>query len=215
MKAIVDSAPEAPDIPATQVARRRSPLLALSGAFALVLLLGAIAYIVGGIEPEPDPLTGPSIPEGSTVAESVGLVGVGGDGPYFSIDDPSWTLDYAWEPDNADGASFILYENGHKQIAITTGSVAEEDLLGIEMVDSEVVSAEDASITKFLWNEGVSFAWRTSNQLPVVITFRQMSLDDAENAAGLLKSIHQATFADMLVSNPWTPTTLGSAPDSP
>lgn len=212
MKAIVDSAPEAPDIPVISSTRRRSPLLALSGAFTLVLLLGAIAFILGGIEPERDQLTGPSIPEASTVADSGDL---GGDGPYFRIDDPSWTLDYAWEPDNADGASFIQYENGDKQIAITTGTVAEEAMLVIEMVGSEVVSAEDATITKFLWDEGVSFAWRTSNQLPVVVTFKQMSLDDAEKAAALLKSMDQATFADMLATNPWPSTTFGFAPDSP
>lgn len=77
MKAIVQSAPEAPDIPdagASQRVRRHSPLLAAGGAFALVMLLGVVAFIVSGLEPDRGQLVGPFLDTPTTLPVDDGAV---------------------------------------------------------------------------------------------------------------------------------------------
>lgn len=64
MKAIVDSAPEAPDLPIARKPvriRRHSPLLAAGGAFALVMLLGALAFVITSLGSDRGELVSPSV----------------------------------------------------------------------------------------------------------------------------------------------------------
>jgi hypothetical protein len=134
---------------------------------------------------------------------------VGGDGPYFAVDDPDWTLDYAWQIANGDGSSFVLYKNGDRQVSTMTGEVAEEAIAEMGEFDGNKVDA-DRPVDVYQWTEGVSYVWETSDGTPVVVTFGQMTIDDASNLTNAVISIDEETFADMVATNPFTPTTAAT-----
>lgn len=162
--------------------RPRSVWVAVA-AFAVVLLFGVVGIILTSTQ-EP-------------VSQSTGI---GGEGPYFAIDDASWSLVRA--DDRGDG-SFIGYQSGDRTVTISTGSVAEEEIQIAENTDPDLVSVEDvstdgANVTRYVADEAVAYVWHTSSELPVMATFGSMSLEEAEQAARLMSSINPETFARMV-----------------
>jgi hypothetical protein len=133
---------------------------------------------------------------------------IGGDGPYFAVDAPEWTLDYAWRIAAGDGSSFILYKNGDRQISTMTGEVAEEAISEIHALDASNLDSGDPGVDVYRWSEGVSYVWETSDGTAAVVTFGQMTLDDAETLTDSLIAIEDETFADMVATRPFSPTTM-------
>lgn len=190
--------------PSRRSQMRRGPILGAMAAFALVALIAVPALLV----PVPDD------PADTDVAASppsaVGQKVVGGDGPYFAIDDPEWALKYAWRIAAGDSSSFILYENGDRQVSTMTGEAAEEAIIQMNELDAPQVDSEDLSVDIYQWNEGVSYVWETSDGTSAVVTFGQMNLDEAEELTAFLVAINEETFADMVATNPAPPTTLAT-----
>ena len=190
--------------PSRRSQTRRGPILGAMAAFALVALIAVPALLV----PAPDD------PADSDAAASpppaAGPKVIGGDGPYFAIDDPKWTLDYAWRIAAGDGSSFILYENGDRQISTMTGEAAEEAILQMNELDAPRVERGNMLVDIYQWNEGVSYVWETSDGTSAVVTFGQMSLHEAETLADSVVAIDEETFADMVATNPAPPTTLAT-----
>lgn len=166
--------------------RPRSVWVAVA-AFAVVLLFGAVGIILTSVE-EP----------------ALQSTGIGGEGPYFAIDDSAWTLIRA--DDQGDG-SFTGYQNGDRTVTISTGSVAEEEIQIAENSDPDQVSVDTLStdgvdVTRYVAEEAVAYVWHTSSELPVMATFGGMSLEESEQAARLVQSIDSEAFARMVESAP-------------
>lgn len=186
------------------------PVLALATAL-LVLALAGVPGLLLGTDSSLAPI-GNGASQGGDLAVAESSIGLGSDGPYFGIDDPSWVLVDAWRPADGSRGSFILYENDSGQLRTMTGSVAEEALQEIAESRSDAISEPGAAVTEHVWGGGVSYVWATSDGRTVVITFGQMSPDEARTTADLLEAIDQAAFDALLVSHPATPTTLGHTP---
>lgn len=95
-----------------------------------------------------------------------------------------------------------------------TGWVAEDAIENIESNGGGSVTS-DAGVTQYEWRYGLSYVWRTSSGQVVVVTFGQMTPEDAESAITLVKATDNSAFGEMLAENPPTPTTTVTAPDGP
>ncbi len=183
---------------------KRKMVLVAATAFVVLAVLAIPGLFLSGID-EPslsDVAAGPG--PSSTSA-------IGGDGPFFAVDDPQWTLDYAWQIAPGDGSSFVLYTNGSRQITTMTGEVADEAITQMRELNAESVASDIASVDAYEWNEGVSYVWQTTDGTDVVVTFGQMSLDEAQSLAAEVTSVDEETFVDMVETNPATPTTVATA----
>jgi len=187
--------------PSRRPETRRGPIMAVAAAFVLLALVALPVLLL----PAPDESGVAANPSQSPEPGAIG-----GDGPYFGVEDPDWTLDSAWRIALGDGSSFILYKNGNRQISTMTGEAAEEATIEINELDGTKVNNADTSVDVYQWNEGVSYVWETSDGTPVVITFGQMTINDAENLTNAVISIDEKTFADMVATNPVTPTTIAT-----
>ena len=187
--------------PSRRSTARRGPILGAMAAFALVTLFAVPALLVPAPDDRADSEAAASPPS------AAGPQVVGGDGPYFAIDDPDWALKYAWRIAAGDGSSFILYENGDRQISTMTGEAAEEAMIQMNELGAPQVDSENLYVDIYQWNEGVSYVWETSDGTSAVVTFGQMNLDGAEELTASLVAIDEETFADMVATNPAPPTT--------
>lgn len=188
----------------------KGPVLALATAL-LVLAIAAMPGLLLGADSSLAPI-GSGAYQGGDLVVAGSSIALGSDGPHFGIDDPSWVLVDAWRPADDSRGSFIVYENGGAQLSTMTGSVAEEALQEIGESRGEAISEPGTAVTEYVWSGGVSYVWATSDGRAVVITFGQMSPDEAKTTADLLEAIDQAAFAALLVSHPATPTTLAHSP---
>ena len=182
----------------------RNMVLAAATAFVVVAVLAIPGLLLGGMDK-------PSV---SDVAASPGpssTGAIGGDGPFFAVDDPQWTLDYAWQIAPGDGSSFVLYTNGNRQITTMTGEVADEAIFQMRELDAASVASDIDSVDIYEWNEGVSYVWQTTDGTEVVVTFGQMSPLEAQSLTAAVTSIDEEAFVDMVETNPATPTTVASA----
>jgi len=184
---------------------KRKMVLAAATAFVVVAVLAIPGLVLSGInEPSVSDVAAAGPGPSSTNA-------IGGDGPFFAVDDPHWTLDYAWQIAPGDGSSFVLYTNGSRQITTMTGQVADEAVTQMRELNAESVASDIASVDVYEWNEGVSYVWQTNDGTDVVVTFGQMSLDEAQSLAAEVTSVDEETFVDMVDTNPATPTTVATA----
>lgn len=190
--------------PSRRPETRSGPILAVAAAFVLAALVALPALLL----PAPDDSGEPAV--AVDPSQQPGTGAIGGDGPYFIVEDPNWTLDYAWRIAPGDGSSFIIYTNGNRQISTMTAEIAEEAISEIDELDGTKVNNAEKPVDVYQWNEGVSYVWETSDGTPVVITFGQMNIDDAEILTNAVISTDEDTFADMVATNPFTPTTIAT-----
>lgn len=182
----------------------RRMIIAAATAFVVVAVLAIPSLLLSGTDESnvSDVAAGPG-------PSSTGAIG--GEGPFFAVDDPQWTLDYAWQIAPGDGSSFVLYTNGTRQISTMTGDVADEAIVQMEELDAEPVASGIDSVNIYEWNEGVSYVWQTTDGTNVVVTFGQMAPAEAQSLTAAVASVGEETFADMVETNPATPTTIGTA----
>ena len=128
-----------------------------------------------------------------------------------AVDDPQWTLDYAWQIAPGDGSSFIFYTSGTRQVTTMTGEVADEAIVQMQELDAEPVGSEIDSVDVYEWDEGVSYVWQTTDGTDVVVTFGQMSPVEAQSLTVAVTSIDEGAFADLVQTSPTTPTTVATA----
>jgi len=182
----------------------RKMVLAAATAFVVVAVLAIPGLLLSGVDE-------PSVSDVAAGPGPSSTGAIGGDGPFFAIDDPQWTLDYAWQIAPGDGSSFVLYNNGNRQVTTMTGEVASEAILQMRELNAESVASDIASVDVYEWNEGVSYVWQTTDGTDVVVTFGQMSSDEAQTLAAVVTSVDEETFVDMVETNPATPTTVATA----
>lgn len=184
--------------------RTRRMVLAAATAFVVVAVLAIPSLLLSGTD-EPNVSDVAAGPEPSSTGA------IGGEGPFFAVDDPQWALDYAWQIAPGDGSSFVLYTRGNRQISTMTGEVAHEAIVQMQELDAEPVGSDIDSVDVYEWNEGISYVWQTADGTDVVVTFGQMSPAEAQSLTAAVTSVGEETLADMVETNPATPTTVATA----
>jgi len=142
-------------------------------------------------------------PDSATSASTAS--GLGSDGPAFILDEPGWTLIEMFE--TGDGHStFSLWEQAGYQVAIATGSVADELTATWQLTPGDGVS--EAS-----FGEGFGFTWTTTDGIAVAITVRSPDLSIARTIAGGIRSVDGITWERLRAGLPCVSVATTVAPD--
>jgi hypothetical protein len=163
--------------------RRLGSIGTTVAAFVVVLLIGLPAFLLNvGSETRfsdnPD-----------SVDTSVAASGLGIDGPYFTMDDPTWTLVEAWAVAEEDRSTNSSYSRGDETVRIMTGSVASEILAQTSDSSETPLTFDSAEVTERSSSEGISFIWTTSDGLRVIVTFGQMNRERALEVSTALRPL--------------------------
>lgn len=171
--------------------RGRSPLLVFAASFLAVLAVGALGVLMRGTDPNGD-LGGSaaptsSIPDGELAADSV-ETGLGMDGTYFAIDDPSWTLMWAMTtPEGADTGS--SYQRGDEAVMVLTGSTVSTALEQRSDLPTTTQRLNSSEVTERTLDWETSFIWTTSDGLPVMVIFSWMDREQAFEVGTMLRPV--------------------------
>jgi hypothetical protein len=162
---------------------RLGSLGTVAAAFVVVLLIGLPALLLnpGGETRAPA--------SQDSVGPSVAVSGLGIDGTYFTLDDPTWTVMEAWAVAEGDRSTNSSYERGEATVRIMTGSIASEILAQTSDYPETALTINSTDVTERSSSEGISFIWTTSDGLPVIVIFGQMNREQALEVSTALRPI--------------------------
>lgn len=228
MRAIVDMAPESPDLPMGIAMERRSrPIVAFATAFAAVLLvvgLGTVALTQRGNESR-------FVGSGESPSTTVAAVEDGRASPLRSlpmlgIDLPGWIQIEATEDDSAKNGAlqsvsyYLPGEQGVSTIAklrlqnIPVGAPRESDYLWLDNAAAEELTIRGNSVRMIEEQDWFNFAWRESPdavvQLIIFPMGGEVSRDTAMAVAESVTELSPDTWAEYLatyIEIPASPTT--------
>jgi hypothetical protein len=183
--------------PPAEVARRhrrsriRIAALTTVATLAVVLVVSTVP-LGGGRNPAttstPNRGVVAEAPENEDRADPI-VSGLGMDGTYFALDDPSWTLIQARTTTEGGQGTLSQYERGDQGVAIYTGGAATGLLEQSPTDPGTTLQLNSNQVTERSYSEGVSFNWTTSDGLAVVVEFDQMNRNQALEVATALQPV--------------------------
>lgn len=167
---------------------RRRPLIVFAASFLGVLLVGAVSMLTN-VAGNSDTADVSSQLDEAPLDPVVS--GLGMDGTYFVLDDPSWTVIQARTTTEGGQGTLSQYERGDQVVAIYTGGAAEASgWLSQSPTDpGTTLELNSNQVIEGSYSEGVSFSWMTSEGLAVVVEFDQMSRDRALEVSSALQPV--------------------------
>jgi hypothetical protein len=175
---------------------RRRPLLVFAASFLGVLLVGAVSLFTN-VAGNSD-TAGVSSQLDETPVDPV-VSGLGMDGTYFALDDPSWAVIHARTTTEGGQGTLLQYERGDQVVVIYTGGAAKASgLLGQSPTDpGPILELNSNQVIERSYVGVVSFNWMTSEGLAVVVEFGQMNRNQAIEASTALQPVEAEAWEQL------------------
>lgn len=173
---------------------RRRPILVFAVSFLGVLLVGAVSVLTN-VAGNSDMAGVSSQLDGAPVDPVVS--GLGMDGTYFALDDPSWTVIQARTTTEGGQGTLSQYEREDQTVVIYTGGAATGLLEQSPTDPGTTLELNSNQVTERSYPEGVSFNWMTSDGLAVVVEFDQMNRSQALEVATALQPVEAEAWQQL------------------
>lgn len=173
---------------------RRRPLLVFAASFLGVLLVGAVSMLTN-VAGNSD-TAGVSSQLDEAPVDPV-VSGLGMDGTYFALDDPSWTVIQARATTEDGQGTLSQYERGDQTVVIYTGGAATGLLEQSPTDPGTTLELNSNQVTERSYSEGVSFNWMTFEGLAVVVEFDQMNRNQALEVATALQPVEAEAWEQL------------------
>jgi hypothetical protein len=173
---------------------RRRPLLVFAASFLGVLLVGVVSMLTN-VAGNSD-TAGVSSQLDEAPVDPV-VSGLGMDGTYFALNDPSWTVIQARTTTEGGQGTLSQYERGDQTVVIYTGGAAAGLLEQSPTDPGTTLELNSNQVTERSYSEGVSFTWMTSDGLAVVVEFDQMNRNQALEVATVLQPVEAEAWEQL------------------